>query len=88
VPLIGDTVKDYAMGAWFGLMAPANLPADVKTKVSAAFATVMAKPDVREKIAGVGIDVDYQDSVQLAKTIDAEIKKWASWVKAANITPE
>ena len=88
VPPIGDTVKDYAMGAWFGLMAPANLPPDVKAKVGAAFAAVMAKPDVREKIAGVGIDVDYQDSAQLAKTIDAEIKKWSGWVKAANITPE
>ena len=88
VPPIGDTVKDYAMGAWFGLMAPANLPADVRAKVVAAFAAVMAKPDVREKIQAVGIDVDYQDSAQLAKTIDSEIKKWSVWVKAANITPE
>ena len=85
---IGDTVKDYAMGAWFGLMAPANLPADVKAKVGTAFAAVMAKPDIREKIQNAGIDVDYQDSAQLAKTIDAEIKKWSGWVKAANITPE
>ncbi len=85
---IGDTVKDYAMGAWFGLMAPANLPPDVKAKVGAAFAVAMAKPDVREKIAGAGIDVDYQDAAQLTKTIDAEIKKWALWVKAANITAE
>jgi len=88
VPPMGDTVKDYAMGAWFGLMAPANLPADVRAKVGTAFAAVMAKPEVREKIAGIGIDVDYQDSAQLAKTIDAEIKKWSLWVKAANITPE
>ena len=88
VPPMGDTVKDYAVGAWFGLMAPAGLPADVKAKVGAAFAAVMAKPEVREKIAGVGIDVDYQDAAQLAKTIDAEIKKWSLWVKAANITPE
>lgn len=88
VPPIGDTVKDYAVGAWFGLMAPANLPADVKAKVGTAFAAVMAKPEVREKIVAAGIDVDYQDSAQLAKTIDAEIKKWALWVKAANITPE
>lgn len=88
VPPIGDTVKDYAVGAWFGLMAPANLPVDVKAKVGTAFAAVMAKPEVREKIVAAGIDVDYQDSAQLAKTIDAEVKKWALWVKAANITPE
>jgi tripartite-type tricarboxylate transporter receptor subunit TctC len=88
VPPIGDTVKDYAMGAWFGLVAPANLPADVRAKVSAAFATAMAKPDVREKIQAAGIDVDFQDGAQLAKLIESEVKKWALWVKAANITPE
>ncbi len=88
VPPIGDTVKDYAIGAWFGLVAPAKLPADVQAKLASAFATVMAKPDVREKIQAAGIDVDYQDAAQLAKTIDAEVKKWALWVKAANITPE
>jgi tripartite-type tricarboxylate transporter receptor subunit TctC len=88
VPPIADTVKDYAVSAWFGLMAPANLPPEAAAKINAAFATVMAKPEVREKIQNAGIDVDVQDSAQLAKTIDAEIKKWAGWVKAANITPE
>ena len=88
IPPIGDNVKDYAVSAWFGLMAPANLPPDVLAKVQSTFLAVMAKPDVREKIQSAGIDVDLQDSAQLAKTIDAEIKKWALWVKAANITPE
>jgi tripartite-type tricarboxylate transporter receptor subunit TctC len=88
VPPIGDTVKDYAVSAWFGLMAPANLPPEVFAKVQSTFLAVMAKPDVREKIQNSGIDMDVQDSAQLAKTIDGEIKKWSVWVKAANITPE
>ncbi len=88
VPPIADSVKDYAVSAWFGLMAPANLPADVLAKVQTTFLAVMAKPEVKEKIQGAGIDVDVQDSAQLARTIDAEIKKWALWVKAANIAPE
>jgi tripartite-type tricarboxylate transporter receptor subunit TctC len=88
VPTIGETVKGYDVGAWFGLMAPANLPPDVLKKVSAAFATAMAKPEVKDKLHNAGIDLDVQDSAQLAKTIDAEIKKWSGWVKAAGITPE
>ena len=88
VPPIGDTVKDYAVGAWFGLMAPANLSPEVFAKVQSTFLAVMAKPEVREKIQNAGIDVDVQDSAQLAKTIDGEIKKWSVWVKAANISPE
>ena len=88
VPPIGDVVKDYAVGAWFGLMAPAGLPADVHKKATSTLMAVLAKPEVREKIQAAGIDLDVEDSAQLAKTIDAEIKKWALWVKAANITPE
>ncbi len=88
VPPIGDTVKDYAVSAWFGLVAPANLPADVSAKLGKALQTVLARPDIREKIQMAGVDVDAQDSATLAKTIDSEIKKWAVWVKAANITPE
>ena len=88
VPPIGDVVKDYAVGAWFGLMAPAGLPADVQKKAASTLLAVLAKPEVRDKIQAAGIDLDVEDSAQLAKTIDAEIKKWAMWVKAANIAPE
>jgi tripartite-type tricarboxylate transporter receptor subunit TctC len=88
VPPIGDVVKDYAVGAWFGLMAPAGMPVDVQKKATSTLLAVLAKPDVKEKIQAAGIDLDVEDSAQLAKTIDSEIKKWATWVKAANITPE
>jgi tripartite-type tricarboxylate transporter receptor subunit TctC len=88
VPPIGETVKDYNVSAWFGLMAPAGIPADVQKKATATLLAVLAKPEVREKIQGVGIDLDVEDSATLAKTIDAEIKKWGGWVKSAGITPE
>jgi tripartite-type tricarboxylate transporter receptor subunit TctC len=88
VPPIGDTVNGYNVSAWFGLMAPAGVPADVQKKATATLMAVLAKPEVREKIQGVGIDLDVEDSATLAKTIDAEIKKWGGWVKTAGITPE
>lgn len=88
VPPIGDVVKDYAVGAWFGLMAPAGMPLEVQKKATSTLLAVLAKPEVKEKIQAAGIDLDIEDSAQLAKTIDSEIKKWATWVKAANITPE
>jgi tripartite-type tricarboxylate transporter receptor subunit TctC len=88
VPPIGDTLKGYDISAWFGLMAPAGIPADVAKKLTDTLIAVLAKPEVKAKIAATGIDLDVQNSAELAKTIDAEIKKWAGWVKAANITPE
>ena len=88
VPPIGDTVNGYNVSAWFGLMAPAGMPADVQKKATATLMAVLAKPEVREKIQNAGIDLDVEDSATLAKTIDAEIKKWGGWVKTAGITPE
>lgn len=89
VPTIAEAgLPGYEVEAWFGLMAPANLPAGVQPRLTAALLAALAKPDVRERIAGAGVDVDAQDSAALAKTIDAEIRRWAGWVKAAGIQPE
>jgi len=60
----------------------------VPAVLAAALLAALAKPDVRERIAGAGVDVDAQDSAALAKTIDTEIRRWAGWVKAAGIQPE
>lgn len=89
VPTIAEAgLPGYEVEAWFGLMAPANLPAGVQPKLTSALLAALARPDVRERIAGAGVDVDPQDSAALAKTIDAEIRRWAGWVKAAGIQPE
>ena len=88
VPAISETVKDYNVNAWFGLMAPANLPLDIQRKATATLLAVLAKPEVREKIQAAGIDLDVEDAATLAKTIEAEVKKWGLWVKTAGIVPE
>lgn len=88
IPPIGETVKGYEVSAWFALMAPANIPAADAKKLGDTLRLVLAKPEVKEKLANAGIDLDVQDSAALARTIDAEIKKWSGWVKLAGITPE
>ncbi len=89
VPTLAEAgVPGYEVAAWFGLMAPANIPADARQRLSNAAVKVISTKDVADRLAAVGIDTDVQDGEQLARTIDAEIKRWAGWVKAANIQPE
>ena len=78
----------YDISAWFGLMASAGIPPDAAKKLDDTLQAVLAKPDVREKLAGAGVDMDPQNAATLARTIDAEITKWRGWVKTANIQPE
>ncbi len=89
VPTIAEAgVPGYEVVAWFGLMAPANIPKDAQQILTKATLAVVNRPDVQEKLAAAGIDAEPQDSETLARTIDTEIKRWAKWVKDANITPE
>lgn len=88
VPSISEVLPSYDISAWFGLMASAGIPPDAAKKLEDTLQAVLAKPDVRDKLAAAGIDMDPQNAATLARTIDTEISKWRGWVKTANIQPE
>jgi tripartite-type tricarboxylate transporter receptor subunit TctC len=69
-------------------MAPAKTPSDVVQKVHDAAVKSLAKPEVKEKYAGIGIDPAPLSSAELGKFIQSEIAHWAKLVKLANIQPE
>jgi tripartite-type tricarboxylate transporter receptor subunit TctC len=43
-------VPDFRYNTWFGMMAPAGTPKAIRDKVSRDIATVLAMPDVKEKL--------------------------------------
>ena len=89
VPTIAEQgVAGYELPAWFGLMAPAGTPPETVRRLSGALLAALARPDVRERLAGAGADPDPVDSAGLARLIDAEIGRWAKYVRDAGIQPE
>src|SRR5262245_22040453 len=88
LPAIAEELPGYELIAWFALMAPAKTPADVVQKVHDAAVKSLAKPDVKEKYATIGIDPAPMSPAQLARFIDSEIAHWAKLVKLAGIQPE
>jgi tripartite-type tricarboxylate transporter receptor subunit TctC len=88
VPALAEELPGYELIAWFALMAPAKTPADIVQKVHDAAAKGLARADVKEKYATIGIDPAPLNPQQLAKFIDSEIAHWAKLVKLANIQPE
>ncbi len=88
LPAIAEELKGYELIAWFALMAPAGTPKDVVQKLQDLTLTGIARPDVREKFAGIGTDVAPMNSDELGRFIQAEIGNWAKLVKLAGIQPE
>jgi tripartite-type tricarboxylate transporter receptor subunit TctC len=88
VPAIAEELPGYELIAWFALVAPAKTPDEVVQRVHASAAKALAKPEIREKFATIGVDVAPQGPAELGKFIQSEITHWAKLARLANIQPE
>jgi tripartite-type tricarboxylate transporter receptor subunit TctC len=88
LPAFAEELKGYELIAWFALMAPAGTPQEIVARLQDVAVAGIAKPEVREKFAGIGVDVAPMGSAELGRFIRSEIAKWAVLVKQAGIQPE
>lgn len=80
--------KGFDIPAWFGLFAPAGTPRDVITRLNVEMVKIMARPDVKQQLASMGIDAFTSTPEELGDYVKSEIQKWARLVKDAGIQPE
>ena len=88
LPTIGESLPGFQAVAWNGLVGPPGLPPDIVAKLNAAFVKVMAMPEVRDKLAGGGLDVVGDAPDEFARFIRAEIAKWSAIAKAVGAKAE
>jgi len=87
VPTLDETVlPGFETGTWYGLVGPAGMPAPVAQKISAELRRILQLPEVREKLAGMGLDASGTSDAEYGEFIKAEISKYAKIVKAAGVT--
>ena len=84
-PVIAETVPNVSVTSLFGLVVPAATPRAVVNKIHADSARVLAMPDVRERLAGLGLEVVGSSPEQFDAFVRAEITKWAKVVRDNNI---
>ena len=88
VQAIAETVKDFELIAWFAMFAPAGTPQPIVDRLAAEAEKILARSDVRERFAVLGIQVDPMKPAELGRFQKSELEKWARLAKAANIVPE
>lgn len=80
--------KDFEFSSWYGLWAPAKLPADITTKLDNAARRIMATPEMQNKLSSLGFSVDYRGPQGFAGFIQSESQRYGAIVKAADIKIE
>lgn len=90
VPTVAEAggLKGFAVSAWWGLYAPAGLPAELVTRISADVSATLAQSDVKEWLERQG-GVAGGGTPQALRAFQlAETRKWREVVKAAGIKAE
>ncbi|MGO4332709.1 Bug family tripartite tricarboxylate transporter substrate binding protein [Cupriavidus sp. 2TAF22] len=72
--------------SWFGLIAPANLPADLQAKLHDATVKVLAQPEVKAKLEKLGAVPVGNTPAQFAAQIKSEVAKNKRIAGAAKIS--
>jgi tripartite-type tricarboxylate transporter receptor subunit TctC len=71
---------------WTAIVAPANTPAEIITRLNAAVLSAMATPEVQQALKVQGVDPEPGPPQAVAARIAADIVKWREVVAAAKIT--
>jgi len=82
VPTIVESgLPGFEVYLWMGVVAPAGTPSDIVTNLNSKINRVLAIPDVRDRIVGLGADVVGSTPEQLTDFIKAEIARWGKAIK-------
>jgi tripartite-type tricarboxylate transporter receptor subunit TctC len=77
---------DFEAVSWHILLAPAKTPKDVVDKLHGEMKRIMAAPDIKEKIAMLGlIPLDTPFVEEISRYMKAEREKWGSLVKTLGL---
>ena len=88
IPTVADTVPGYEAASWFAIFGPQGLPQDIAARWNSEVNRILQLPDVKERMAGLGIEPSGGSPDRLREVIQREIAKWQKVVKLANIKPE
>lgn len=85
---VAANLPGFNAAAWIGVMATAGTPKRIVDKLGAAAETAMKSPEVLEKLASVGVEVDYQAPAHFADYLREQKKRYSDIIKRGNIKLE
>jgi tripartite-type tricarboxylate transporter receptor subunit TctC len=74
--------------AWFGMFAPAGTPAPIVNRINRELVAVLARPELRDKGAELGIEIFGSTPRELDDYVKSQIALWGQFTADAGLRPE
>lgn len=87
VPTPRELGMDVEVVNWWGILVPAATPANIVSRLHAAWSKVAAMPETAEAIKKTGCTPLSSSPEQFAEFMKAEVTRWAKIIKEANVPP-
>jgi len=71
----------FEVDTWYGVLAPAGVPREVLTRLNGEFTKMMLAGEMRERLAGMGVQPLSSTPERFGEFLKAEVAKWAAVVK-------
>jgi len=87
VPTLAEAgLSGFDIGTWFGVLAPAATPKDVQVRLNAEMVKIIKSPEFAKRMDEIGAQPIGNSAEEMGRQIKEETNKFASLVKAANVT--
>jgi tripartite-type tricarboxylate transporter receptor subunit TctC len=86
VPTVKDSgLPDYVVTSWNGVAAPAGVPSQIITTLSAEIRRALAAPDVQDRMLRLGLDARGSAPDEMHDQMAKDIARWRAVIENAGI---
>jgi tripartite-type tricarboxylate transporter receptor subunit TctC len=85
--MIESGLTGYEVTAWFGVFAPAGLPAPILARLNAEITSILKTPEMNERLHDLGAELESGDPESYAAFVHGESIKWADAITRYGLAP-
>jgi tripartite-type tricarboxylate transporter receptor subunit TctC len=88
VPTFIESGIPFEAENWLAIIGPAGIPAPIVNKLNAEIAASLQSPDVKERLAKLGLDVVASSPAAFSQLLATDVPKWGKAVKDSGAVVE
>jgi tripartite-type tricarboxylate transporter receptor subunit TctC len=85
VPTVGESVPGYEMAVWYGAFGPKGMAGPLQQRLNAELNRVMTLPEVKDRLAGMGVEVAPESTDAFARRLRTDAEKWGALIRRLGI---
>lgn len=88
VPALSESMPGFEVGAWYGVMAPANTPRPIVQRLNAMILKALQEPDSKTRFSQEGAELFASSPDQYRAYLKSELDRWSKLMKSAAVKVE